>query len=150
MKTTRFNELYSQYRTASLSDGVRPELYKLMVKCAKSFDDWTIIHRYGDGSYQSLAQEKMKAIIFNEKTALDVQRNIINLFELIVDDDERREIMEDFISKYQSVDDYLFAMVITPTVVSYFPGMGKMTIKEIDKVLSNKRGQLQKMLEMED
>ena len=138
MENICFDDLYYQYRNASLRSGKRPELFERMLECAKRFDDWAIIHRYGDSSYQYLAEQKMKATVFDEKNSLDVQRNIINLFELIVDDGERREIMEDFISKYQSVDDYLFAMVITPTVVSYFPGMGKMTLKEIDKVLSKK------------
>ena len=150
MKTTRFNEVYSKYRTASLSDGVRPELYKLMVKCAKSFDDWTIIHRYGDSSYQYLAEQKMKATVFDEKNSLDVQKNIVKLFEILTDENEREKILESYISKYQEEDDYIFALVTMPSVASYFPGMGYMSLKEIDKVLSDKREQLQKMLELED
>lgn len=118
-----------------------------MLESAKRFDDWAIIHRYGDSSYQSLAEERMKATVFNEKTSLDVQKNIVNLFEILTDGNEREKIMESYISKYQSVDDYVFALVMTPTVVPYFPGMEYMSLKEIDKVLSDKREQLQKMIE---
>lgn len=150
MENICFDDLYYQYRNTSLRSGKRPELFERMLECAKCFDDWAIIHRYGDSSYQYLAEQKMKATVFDEKNSLDVQKNIVRLFEILTDEGEREEILESYISKYQEEDDYIFALVTMPSVASYFPGMGKMTLKEIDKVLSNKRGQLQKMLEIED
>ena len=92
----------------------------------------------------------MKATVFDEKNSLDVQKNIVRLFEILTDENEREKILESYISKYQGKDDYIFALVMTPTVASYFPGMGYMSLKEIDKVLSDKREQLQKMLELEN
>lgn len=147
MENICFNELYSQYRTVSLRSGKRPELFERMLECARRFDDWAIIHRYGDSSYQYLAEQKMKATVFDEENSLDVQKNIVKLFEILTDENERKEILESYISKYQTRDDYVFALVMTPTVVPYFPGMEYMSLKEIEKTLSNKRGQLQKMLE---
>ena len=150
MENICFDDLYYQYRNASLRSGKRPELFERMLECAKRFDDWAIIHRYGDSSYQYLAEQKMKATVFDEENSLDVQKNIVKLFEILTDEGEREEILESYISKYQGKDDYIFALVMTPTVASYFPGMEYMSLKEIDKILSDKREQLQKMLEIED
>jgi hypothetical protein len=147
MENICFDDLYCQYRNASLRSGKRPDLFKRMLESAKRFDDWAIIHRYGDSSYQYLAEEKMKATVFNEENSLDVQKNIVRLFEILTDENEREKILKSYISKYQTKDDYVFALVMTPTVAPYFPGMEYMTLREIDKTLSNKREQLQKMLE---
>ena len=147
MENICFDDLYCQYRNASLRSGKRPDLFKRMLESAKRFDDWAIIHRYGDSSYQYLAEEKMKVTVFDEENSLDVQKNIVKLFEIMTDGNEREEILESYISKYQTKDDYVFALVVMPSLVPYFPGMECMSRKEIDKVLSDKREQLQKMLE---
>jgi hypothetical protein len=145
MKNTSFSSLYRQYRNAPLSSGERYRIYKRMVRNARSFNDWAIIYRYGDNSYQYLAEEHMKAKVLKGKTSTDVQKNILNLFEIVTDENEQNEILKAFLSKYDSQDDVLFVMTLSPWLVTGFEGMYYMSIDDIDKVISEKEKHLQKM-----
>ncbi len=145
MKNTDFRSLYCQYRNAPLSSGKRYEIYKRMVKNARSFDDWAIVYRYGDNSYQYLAEEHMKANVLKGKTSLDVQKNILELFEIVTDENEQGDILKAFLSKYNSSDDRLFAMTVSTWLVAGFDGMYDMSMDGIDRVISKKEKHLQKM-----
>ena len=142
MKNTSFSSLYRQYRTAPLGSGRKYEIYKQMIKTARSFNDWAIIHRYGDNSYQYLALEQMKAKVLKGKTSSDVQKNILVLFDLVTDEDEQNGILKAFLSKYDSRDDLLFAWDLSPCLVMEFSDM---PFSEFKKAISEKEKHLQKM-----
>lgn len=146
MKNTSFSSLYRQYRNAPLSSGERYRIYKRMVINARSFNDWAIIYRYGDNSYQYLAEEHMKAKVLKGKTSTDVQKNILNLFEIVTDENEQNEILKAFLSKYSSDDDKLFVMTLTPWLVSAFSGVYNMSFDEIDAAIDQKEQQLGVMM----
>lgn len=146
MKKTEFDCLYSKYKTTPLINYERHEIYEEMVEKARSFNDWTIVYRYGDNSYQYLALEHMKANVLKGKTSSDVQKNILELFELVTDEKEQIEILKAFLSKYSSDDDKLFVMTLTPWLVSAFSGVYNMSFDEIDAAIDQKEQQLGVMM----
>ena len=120
---------------APLGSGRKYEIYKRMIRAARSFNDWAIVYRYGDNSYQYLALEQMKAKVLKGKTSSDVQENILVLFDLVTDEDEQNEILKAFLSKYDSRDDLLFVWDLSPCLVMEFSDM---PIEEIEKIISEK------------
>lgn len=131
MKNTNFSSLYHQYRMAPLGSGRKYEIYKRMVKNARSFNDWAIVYRYGDNSYQYLAEEHMKAKVLKGKTSSDVRKNILKLFELVTDEDEQNEILKAFLLKYHSHDDLLFVSKFSLSLVIEFSDLSADEIEEI-------------------
>jgi hypothetical protein len=136
-----FNSLYSQYVSTPLTSGLRHEIYQKMVKKAKSFNDWAIVHRYGDNSYQYRAEEQMRAKVLKGRKSSDVQKNILELFEIVTDEDEQNEILRGFLSKYSSCDDLLFVMSLSPVAVPF----GSVSINDIENALEKKEEELRKM-----
>ena len=143
--TKNFKVLLDQYRNTPLSTGSRYRTYLRMVKNARSFNDWVIIYQYGDNSYQYLAEEQMRAKVLKGKTSQDVQKNILELFEIVTDENEQNEILKAFLSKYDSTDDVLFVMTLSPWLVTGFEGMYDMSLDEIDTVFSEKERHIQEM-----
>ena len=131
MKNTDFSSLYRQYRTAPLGSSKKYEIYKRMVKNARSFNDWAIVYRYGDNSYQYLAKEHMKTKVLKGKTSLDVRRNIIKLFDLVTDENEQNEILKAFLLKYHSHDDLLFVSELSFGLAIEFSDLSVDEIEEI-------------------
>lgn len=131
MKNTNFNSLYHQYRMAPLGSGKKYEIYKRMVKAARSFNDWAIVYRYGDNQYQYLAEEHMKAKVLKGKTSSDVRGNILKLFELVTNEDEQNEILKAFLLKYHSHDDLLFVSEFSLSLVIEFSDLSADEIEEI-------------------
>ena len=137
--TSVFTNLYRQYRMAPLGSGRKYEIYKQMIRTARSFNDWAIVYRYGDNSYQYLALEQMKAKVLKGKTSSDVQKNILVLFDLMTDEDEQNGILKAFLSKYDSRDDLLFAWDFSPCLVME---LFDISIEEIEKIINEKEKRL--------
>ena len=97
MKKTKFDYLYRKYKNTPLSSYERHEIFEELVRIAKSFDDWDIVGRYGDNSYQYLAEEHMRAKVLEGKTSSEVRRNITKLFSIVTDEDEQNEILKAFL-----------------------------------------------------
>ena len=87
----------------------------------------------------------MRAKVLKGKTSQDVQKNILELFEIVTDENEQNEILKAFLSKYDSNDDVLFVMTLSPWLVTGFEGMYDMSLDEIDAVLSEKERHIQEM-----
>ena len=139
MKKTKFDYLYRKYKNTPLSSYERHEIFEELVRIAKSFDDWDIVGRYGDNSYQYLAEEHMRAKVLEGKTSSEVRRNITKLFSIVTDEDEQNEILKAFLSKYNSRDDLLFAWDYSPCLVME---LFDMPIEEIEEITSEKEKQL--------
>lgn len=131
MKNTNFSGLYRQYRMAPLGSGEKYRIYKRMVRNARSFNDWVIVYRYGDNSYQYLAEEHMKAKVLEGKTSSDVQKNILKLFEIVTDEGEQNEILKAFLLKYHSYDDLCFVSDFSLGLVIDFSDLSICEIMEI-------------------
>ena len=139
MGKSEFNCLYRKYKNTPLINYERHEIYEEMVEKARSFNDWAIVYRYGDNSYQYLAEEHMRAKVLEGKTSLDVQKNILELFAIVTDEDEQNEILKAFLSKYHSQDDVLFAWDLSPCLIMEF---FYMPIEEIEEIIREKEKQL--------
>ena len=87
----------------------------------------------------------MRAKVLKGKTSQDVQKNILELFEIVTDENEQNEILKAFLSKYDSTDDVLFVMTLSPWLVTGFEGMYDMSLDEIDAVFSEKERHIQEM-----
>ncbi len=112
-KSKYFQSLYRQYRRTPLSAGGRHELYQRMVANAESFSEWAIVYQLGDGCYQYDALENMKSTVFDECKPLDIQMNILELFEIVTDDSEQQEILEKYLLRFTEKDDLLFVMALS-------------------------------------
>ena len=141
-----FDYLYSKYKKTPLISYERHEIYEEMFENAKSFNDWVIIYQYGDNSYQYEALQNMKAKVLKGKKSSDVQKNILELFEIVTDEKEQNEILKAFLSKYHSDDDKLFVMTLTPWLITGFDGMCYMSLDEIDAAIDQKEQQLGVMM----
>ncbi len=142
MKNMNFSNLYRQYRMAPLGSGKKFEIYKRMVKAARSFNDWAIVYRYGDNSYQYLAEEHMKAKVLKGKTSLDVRRNILKLFDLVTDENEQNEILKAFLLKYHSRDDLRFVSEFSLSLVIEFSDL---SVDEIEEIIDEQEKRLLKV-----
>ena len=142
MKNMNFGNLYRQYRKAPLGSGKKFEIYKRMVKNARSFNDWAIVYRYGDNSYQYLAEEHMKAKVLKGKTSLDVRRNILKLFDLVTDENEQNEILKAFLLKYHSRDDLRFVSEFSLSLVIEFSDL---SVDEIEEIIDEQEKRLLKV-----
>lgn len=107
-----FRKLLTEYESPSKRNS---SLFERMVKNAKTFADWNEIHRYGDGAYQSVALAKMKKLVLNQKRVIDIQRNILELFEIVTDSKEREQILKDYLKEHSKKDDLLFILTLSPT-----------------------------------
>lgn len=139
---TYFSSLYRHYQKAPLGSGEKYRIYRRMVKNARSFNDWAIVYRYGDDSYQYLAEEHMKAKVLKGKSSLDVQKNILELFEIVTDEGERNEILKGFLLKYHSKEDLRFVSDFSLGLVIEFSDM---PIDEVEEIIDEQEKRLFKM-----
>lgn len=112
-KKPYFQKLLRRYQNCKLSDTIgRRHVFELMVKNATKFAEWNEIFRYGNSESQYEALQQMKATVLDEERVIDVQRNILTLFELVTDSVEQTEILEKYIKSHCEKDDLLFAVSI--------------------------------------
>lgn len=107
-----FRKLLTEYESPSKRNS---SLFERMRNCAKTFADWNEIHRYGDGVYQTEALAKMKKLVLNQKRVIDIQRNILDLFEIVTDSKEQEQFLREYLKKYNKKDDLLFVLTLCPT-----------------------------------
>lgn len=107
-----FRKLLHMYENPRLRGA---SLFERMVNNANTFADWNEIHRYGDGAYQSVALAKMKKLVLNQKRVIDIQRNILELFEILTDSKEQEEILREYLKKHNKKDDLLFILTVSST-----------------------------------
>ena len=108
-----FQSLYRQYKKKPLRAEGRHELYERMVASAEHFAEWAIIYQLGGDSYRYDALEQMRKTVFGEAKSSDVQMNILELFELVIDEVEQEMILKDYLSRFHTKDDLLFVMVMS-------------------------------------
>jgi len=107
-----FRKLLRMYETPSKRGG---SLFERMVANAKTFADWNEIYRYGDSAYQFEALAKMKNLVFTQKKVIDIQRNMLELFEVVTDSKEQEQFLREYLKKYNKKDDLLFVLTLCPT-----------------------------------
>lgn len=107
-----FRRLLRMYETPSKRGG---SLFERMVANAKTFADWNEIHRYGDDTYQHEALAKMKEQVFNQKKVVDIQRNLLELFEVVTDSKEQEQFLRQYLKEHNKKDDLLFVLTLCPT-----------------------------------
>ena len=112
-KKPYFQQLLRRYKNCKLSDTIgRRHVFELMVKNATKFAEWNEIFRYGNNASQYNALEQMKATVLDEEHVIDVQRNILTLFELVTDSAEQNEFLRKYIELHCENDDLLFVLSI--------------------------------------
>ena len=133
-----FRKLLTEYESPSKRNS---SLFERMRNCAKTFADWNEIHRYGDGVYQTEALAKMKKLVLSQKRVIDIQRNILDLFEIVTDSKEQEQILKEYMQEHNQKDDLLFIRSVCPTgdlwtavdylVMNYYssPGMASRAIE---------------------
>lgn len=109
-KSVYFSQLLRRFEASSLSD--RRSVFQLMKKNAKTFADWYEVHRYGDSSSQYEALEKMEGLVLKEEQVRNIQKNILQFFELVTDADEQEKILESYHEHHCEKDDLLFVLSI--------------------------------------
>lgn len=124
-----FSDLYRKYKKTPLNNYKRHEIYEEMVEEADTFDEWAIIHIYGDRNYQYLAEENMREKVLDGN---DVQRNIIELFDLVTDPYEQEEILKNFLSKHRKEDDEAFVVYMAPWLM-HLTSIGPDDVKNKEK-----------------
>lgn len=107
-KSVYFSQLLRRFEASSLRD--RRSVFQLMKKNAKTFADWYEVHRYGDSSSQYEALEKMKGLVLKEEQVRNIQKNILQFFELVTDADEQEKILESYHEHHCEKDDLLFVL----------------------------------------
>jgi len=107
-----FRKLLSEYESPRSRNSA---LFERMVTNAKTFADWYEIHRYGDNRCQYVALQKMKKLVLNQKKITDVQRNILELFEILTDSKEQEKILREYLKGHDKKDDLLFILTVGST-----------------------------------
>lgn len=134
-KGNYFKSLYRQYKRLGLRAEGRHALYERMVANAEHFAEWAIVYQFGDDTYRYTALENMKNTIFDEVKSVDVQMNIMELFEIVTDASEQEEILKMYLSRFTEKDDLLFVMVLSHDgayddaerkAIQFYSGFGKL------------------------
>lgn len=121
-----FRKLLHMYENPRLRGS---SLFERMVNNAKTFADWNEIHRYGDNAYQSMALEKMKSLVLDGKKVLDIQKNILDLFELIADSSEHETILKQYLEVHAEKDDLLFILSVCPYIDDFWREVQELALK---------------------
>ena len=108
-KTKEFNEWLLKFEATPLVSGLRPQVFQVMRKKAKSFSDWTAIFQYGGNDIRYEALNMMKKTVLKGKNSADIQLNILELF-FVIDQDEKDEILRKYLKKHHGKDDLLFVL----------------------------------------
>ena len=109
-KSVYFSQLLRRFEASSLID--RNSVFQLMKKNAKTFADWYEIHRYGDSNAQYESLEKMKELVLKEERVRNIQRNILELFELVTDSSEQEKVLGEYHKCHVDKDDLLFVLSV--------------------------------------
>lgn len=137
-KNSYFQSLLRRYERCGWRE--KHHVFELMRKNAKKFAEWNEIHRYGDSNNQYEALEHMKATVFDEKRVIDVQRNILTLFELVTDSAEQNEFLKKYIELHCEKDDLLFAAAICSTDGNVFSTFSDLAMGYYCNIGGLKRG----------
>lgn len=115
-KNNNFMRLLRKYRTVPTSSSLRPDYFEGMKECAKTFWEWSWIYQLaGNSSYTGTqALDKMKATFLYEKNSFAVKMNILELFEIVTDEEEQKQMMKMFLNAYQEKKDLVFAIALGP------------------------------------
>ena len=113
MRTSNyFRKLLAEYESPRSRNS---SLFERMLKNAKTFADWYEIHRYGDNRCQYVALQNMKKLVFNQKKVIDIQRNLLELFEIVTDSKEQEQILREYLKEHNKKDDLLFILTVCST-----------------------------------
>ena len=106
-----FRKLLAEYESPRFRNSA---LFERMVNNAKTFADWYEIHRYGDNGCQFEALQNMKKLALNQKRITDIQRNLLELFEILTDSKEQEEILREYLKEHNKKDDLLLVLTVCP------------------------------------
>lgn len=122
-----FKKLLNEFESSSIRG--RSSLLERMEENAKTFADWYEIHRYGDSSAQYEALQKMKELVLKQQKVLDIQRNILDLFELMTDSKEQEQILKAYLEQHCEKDDILFVLTVCDTACDLWSDAHSLALK---------------------
>lgn len=107
-KNEYFVRLLRKYRSLNTSSPERPTYFARMKECAKTFWEWSWVYQIGGDYTRTVALDEMKNTFLDERCSQAIQMNILEMFEIVTDEDEREEILAEFFKSYQDKDSLLF------------------------------------------
>jgi len=111
-KNRRFERYIRQYKNEPIVSGRRHDIFQKMKNCATTFDHWKQIYLYGDGYTSVEAIQKMQETVLDGKSVSKIRVNILELFDLVTDSGDQKQVMEAYLQRHCQKDDYIFILAL--------------------------------------